>query len=706
MLTACPPSKGPANKRVEAPTAAGGAGTTQVDAGAVAAVPSPCGNGKIDPGEVCDGALLAERRCEDLGLVSGALACKADCSAYELSGCDRRPPPVVLPAAGRPKILQHVISGDAMSEYLPLSFQFLVGHDVDPALLVGGTLVDADDETAVLALLSQPTPASPFVGAVTWQQLQKASPTVVERGGTKKTIRARFFDRNGEAATFDWPITLACARTNEAACGDGVCRDVMASSEHCGACANDLRSKAALTCSEGKPVCKAGRAYTYCDSLKECFDLQSDRNHCGACGQALTNPNESCGSGRPACQGVVCHGVCQAWRPADPALEVCNGVDDDCDGNTDHFQVASVVKLPSSTERLVAATDEAGATVLLLRHSAYRTDGALGLDEVLVLDADAGIVELEDGGARGDLRSVQLNDDGLLAWSYSADGGTQRVQVSRQGLTYQDIPVSDILTAADAGRNLVIDSMLLGKDSGFIKVHRYQTSAVSVVAFGEDVQRLGNNTSTASSYSGADPFGVYAPPDMALLREVTATSDHCAWHFKSADGRWNRGHVKERCTPLAMTRVVFEGRTRYYSVVADLAAGDHRLLVSEDGLTVTEVPLGVEVSKKSPSVTLRTNRPDSLAIAWSYPYEEYVVGSPRYIETNESGRHRVLLEFRRVALRDHRVSARTTLATERRDDGKAVHAFWLREAGNVQTYAVWSEEERGEVRIVRRLICP
>ena len=48
-----------------------------------------CGNGAIDPGEVCDGVNLAANDCTTLGLgfTGGILACTAGCAAFDTSGC-------------------------------------------------------------------------------------------------------------------------------------------------------------------------------------------------------------------------------------------------------------------------------------------------------------------------------------------------------------------------------------------------------------------------------------------------------------------------------------------------------------------------------------------------------------------------------------------------------------------------------------------
>ena len=47
-----------------------------------------CGNGAVDPGEQCDGTLLASKTCVTLGYYAGTLVCSAAC-ALDLTGCHR-----------------------------------------------------------------------------------------------------------------------------------------------------------------------------------------------------------------------------------------------------------------------------------------------------------------------------------------------------------------------------------------------------------------------------------------------------------------------------------------------------------------------------------------------------------------------------------------------------------------------------------------
>ena len=46
-----------------------------------------CGNGTMDPGESCDGGDLGGQTCIDVGCTGGNLACAADCSSLDQSGC-------------------------------------------------------------------------------------------------------------------------------------------------------------------------------------------------------------------------------------------------------------------------------------------------------------------------------------------------------------------------------------------------------------------------------------------------------------------------------------------------------------------------------------------------------------------------------------------------------------------------------------------
>nr|WP_276598575.1 hypothetical protein [Nannocystis sp. SCPEA4] len=62
--------------------------TTDVDDTTTTTGPDPtCGNAALDAGEVCDGTELGGATCESEGFDGGTLACQADCTALDVSGC-------------------------------------------------------------------------------------------------------------------------------------------------------------------------------------------------------------------------------------------------------------------------------------------------------------------------------------------------------------------------------------------------------------------------------------------------------------------------------------------------------------------------------------------------------------------------------------------------------------------------------------------
>src|ERR1051326_4859923 len=68
-----------------------------------------CGNGVIDPGEMCDGPALSGQSCSSATMgafTAGELKCRADCIGYDMSGCTSGPsggagaPPNNFPPGG------------------------------------------------------------------------------------------------------------------------------------------------------------------------------------------------------------------------------------------------------------------------------------------------------------------------------------------------------------------------------------------------------------------------------------------------------------------------------------------------------------------------------------------------------------------------------------------------------------------------------
>jgi hypothetical protein len=121
---------------------------------------------------------------------------------------------------------------------------------------------------------------------------------------------------------------------------DGACIDVQSNHAHCGGCNNACEpyevcsaGNCSLECPDGLIACSGG-----------CVDLSSDTENCGTCGKVCTAGENA----TAYCDEGVCAVRCeQGWSDLDgdgscetecvptSDSEICNGVDDDCDGDVD-----------------------------------------------------------------------------------------------------------------------------------------------------------------------------------------------------------------------------------------------------------------------------------------------------------------------------------------------------------------------------------
>lgn len=116
----------------------------------------------------------------------------------------------------------------------------------------------------------------------------------------------------GQACTNGACVDTDACDMNQSMCGDA-CVNTSSDNNHCGGCNNACGQGA--TCQAGSCAC-SGAELTYCGAA--CVNTMSDEQNCGSCLNA-------CNTGEMCVQGM-----CRQSRP-----EVCNNLDDDIDGIVD-----------------------------------------------------------------------------------------------------------------------------------------------------------------------------------------------------------------------------------------------------------------------------------------------------------------------------------------------------------------------------------
>lgn len=262
--------------------------------------PAPtCGNGAIDPTEVCDDALLGNATCESLGFGPGTLACGGNCEAYDTSACGAAP-----------------ICGDDIINGL---------EECDGAALAGQTCVSRGFGAGTLACAGDCTfdtsacPPPPTCGDGTINGTETCDGAAL--GG--QTCESRGFGPGTLACSADCMGFDASACSAPPRCGDGaingmeVCDGALLAGQTCGSqgagigslgCAADCLSFDTTQCCQ--PDCSS----TSCGPDPVCG------TSCGTCQQG-----ENCDMGQCVCVPETC---------ATLGVE-CGTIADGCGGTLD-----------------------------------------------------------------------------------------------------------------------------------------------------------------------------------------------------------------------------------------------------------------------------------------------------------------------------------------------------------------------------------
>jgi MYXO-CTERM domain-containing protein len=122
------------------------------------------------------------------------------------------------------------------------------------------------------------------------------------------------------------------------------CETTLGTTDNCGACGHACAAGEECTGQICEAVCGAGE--TNCNGT--CVDLNTDVSNCGACGHGCPT-GESCQNGTccgdadsdgysaQTCGGDDCDDTDATVNPG--AEEICNDIDDDCNGTIDDGEV-------------------------------------------------------------------------------------------------------------------------------------------------------------------------------------------------------------------------------------------------------------------------------------------------------------------------------------------------------------------------------
>jgi hypothetical protein len=259
-----------------------------------------CGNGVVEPSEVCDGATTA-RTCASVGLPGGALTCANDCSQWLTHEC-QHPAPSGCPQGREcgtdcapctsgsctpegvcantspvgPRILTFASNVTALSPGSSLILSAVVTDPDGIDNLIGGIL-EAPVSHASYGVFATSAAEGAYSLTLTWDAIDALEPINTPNGGATRRFQARFFDVEGHEAAAVLDVLLRCGSNHDLAVCDGSCTNLMTNPLHCGLCGNGLPPDD--TCVDGKARCDSNEQVC----LNQCIPPYSI-DHCSSCG--------------------------------------------------------------------------------------------------------------------------------------------------------------------------------------------------------------------------------------------------------------------------------------------------------------------------------------------------------------------------------------------------------------------------------------
>ena len=251
------------------------------DAGECVNVEPGCGNGILEPGELCDGDATGNATCESQGFSGGSLGCTSTCDGFDTSACSNEsctpdcssqecgPDPLcgescgtcapgtcqegrcVEASADAPTIVQFSSNRTTLTEDGTLVLSAIVTDPQGVDDVIGGTLESPTG--ALYASFATSASEGSYGASLNWNSIHQVD-TIEFRVSKEIVLVAKFFDQAANATSRTLTIRLECSDAEMSAC-DASCIDLQNSLDHCGACQRGCSEDG--SCTDGECRCSS-----------------------------------------------------------------------------------------------------------------------------------------------------------------------------------------------------------------------------------------------------------------------------------------------------------------------------------------------------------------------------------------------------------------------------------------------------------------